>query len=415
MISFAINNSMFMQPRNVPESAWVGHIPFAAWLVEEVRPGVLVELGTHRGASYLAFCQAIQECAAPTLCYAVDTWEGDEHAGEYGDEVFLPLLDYHQRNYADFSRLMRMRFEEAVTYFDDGAVDVLHIDGLHTYEAVRGDFETWQAKLSKRAVVLFHDINVRERGFGVWKYWDEIRSQYPSFAFTHAHGLGVLLVGPEQPQALLDLCERNAVNGEAVLVNRLFDQLGKLITANVDIGTLAREQGRLHQLLHEGEATRQGVEQEAVRLRDQVNKVHADLERVTADYQNLHAHNQELLSAAGNVGTVQQLNEQLSEQLSQQLAQSQERLRRELGEELTHCQDRLRQELGEDLARSRDRVREQLSEELASSQDRLREKGVESDKLNAELRAVEGDLAQMRASLSWRLMGPFRRMRRMFD
>lgn len=361
MISFAINNSMFIQPRNTPESAWLGHIPFAAWLVEIMRPDILVELGTHRGASYLAFCQAVQACAAPTRCYAVDTWQGDEHAGEYGDEVFLPLLDYHQRNYADFSRLMRMRFEEAVEYFDDGTVDVLHIDGLHTYEAVRNDFETWKAKLSRRAVVLFHDINVRERGFGVWKYWDEIRSQYPSFAFTHTHGLGVLLVGAEQPQPLQDLCRLDTSNGDAVIGNRLFDQLGRLISANVDIGTLAREHGRLAGLVHEREVTRDALQQENEQLHAQFADAQAQLEHRTREYQAVAAHNQELVSSAEAVGLVEHLRGQLER-----------------------------------------------------SQSLLGEKDAEVQRLSTALRESTVELERMRSSLSWRLMGPFRRLRRMF-
>jgi hypothetical protein len=348
MISFPINNSMFMQPRNTPETAWLGHIPFAAWLIEVMRPGVLVELGTHRGASYLAFCQAIQNLAAPTLCYAVDTWQGDEHAGEYGDEVFLPLLDYHQRNYAGFSRLMRMYFEEAVEYFDDGTIDVLHIDGLHTYEAVRNDFETWKSKLSRRAVVLFHDINVRERGFGVWKYWDEMRRRYPSFSFTHSHGLGVLLVGEEQPDILLMLCKAAEEDDSAVLINRLFDQQGKLIGANIDIGVLAREQGRLAGLLQESEAGK---------------------------------------------GALAESNSALQEQLSQ--------IQERMNNELASTADAL------DMA-------EHLRGELARAQDALAQRDVEVQRLNGGLRETRLELQRMRLSLSWRLMAPLRRLRRMF-
>jgi hypothetical protein len=56
-------------------------------------------------------------------------------------------------------------------------------------------------------VVLFHDTNVRVRDFGVWRFWDEIRDGYAGhLEFLHAFGLGVLMVGPEVPQVLAELC-----------------------------------------------------------------------------------------------------------------------------------------------------------------------------------------------------------------
>jgi len=135
-------------------NAWVGHVPFGAWVIREVSPRIFVELGTHSGNSYFAFCQSVAEARLSSECFAVDTWQGDEHAGQYDDEIFDKVNAHHQEHYAGFSRLLRMTFDDAVTCFADGSIELLHIDGFHTYEAVRHDFESWLPKLAPGAVVM---------------------------------------------------------------------------------------------------------------------------------------------------------------------------------------------------------------------------------------------------------------------
>jgi hypothetical protein len=198
-LSFGLPPSRFLprryKPRNV--GSWSGHLAFASDLIVAAQPSLIVELGTHWGESYFTFCQTVEEHGLSCLCYAVDHWLGDEHAGRYGEEVFDEVSQYNDRYYKQFSYLLRSSFDDALSQFAAGSIDLLHIDGLHTYEAVRHDFTSWLPKVSKGGIILLHDICPKHQDFGVWQLWNEIKAEFPdTFEFHHSWGLGV--VGKER-------------------------------------------------------------------------------------------------------------------------------------------------------------------------------------------------------------------------
>ncbi len=195
------------------------------FLVAAAKPRVIVELGTQYGDSYCAFCQAVRALALDTRCYAVDNWQGDAHSGYYGPEVLADLRVHHDPLYADFSTLMEKTFDDALHEFKDGTIDLLHIDGLHTYDAVSHDLHAWLPKMSDVGIMLLHDINIYEHDFGVWRLWNEITQLYPCFAFNHGYGLGVAAVGVDVPDAVRSLFE--ADHRDAATIQRYFQALGE--------------------------------------------------------------------------------------------------------------------------------------------------------------------------------------------
>ena len=123
---------------------------------------------------------------------------------------------------------MPIEFDSALALFEPGSVDLLHIDGLHTYEAVKHDFETWLPKMSRRGVVLFHDTQDREGDFGVYKLWAELAALHPHFEFEHGPGLGILAVGEEVPPGLQPL--QSASPQEADVIRAFYARLGREIS-----------------------------------------------------------------------------------------------------------------------------------------------------------------------------------------
>ncbi len=216
----------FWSPFYIQQSAWLDHGAFAFWLIETLRPRAFVELGTHGGYSYFAMCQAVKALDLTTRCYAVDTWQGDEHAGFYSEDIFRRVQEHNERHYASFSRLVRATFAEALTHFPDGSIDLLHIDGRHFYEDVKEDYESWRPKLSNRAVVIFHDINVRENNFGVYRLWEDLKAQFPSFDFLHGHGLGVIGFGKDLPPEIVTLFEAGRDPQAVIDIRQAYGRLG---------------------------------------------------------------------------------------------------------------------------------------------------------------------------------------------
>ena len=209
------------------QRTWSGHLPFARDLVASLRPRLLVELGTHYGESYFGFCQSIVETGCDCTCYAVDTWVGDPHSLAYGREVYDDVEQHNSEQYGAFSHLLRSTFDDALAKFTEESIDLLHIDGLHTYDAVKTDFETWRCKLSDRAVVLFHDTVETQRDFGVYRLWAELSPNFPSFNFEHGHGLGILAVGSQPPPAFLDFLR--TANAKPAATRGLFAALGRRV------------------------------------------------------------------------------------------------------------------------------------------------------------------------------------------
>lgn len=67
-------------------------------------------------------------------------------------------------------------------------IDFLFIDGDHTYQGVKDDFEMYSPLVRENGWIAFHDINDseyhRSRNVFVEKFWNEVKDGYPNWEFN---------------------------------------------------------------------------------------------------------------------------------------------------------------------------------------------------------------------------------------
>jgi hypothetical protein len=161
-------------------TAWTDHIIFAQWIVNKQQPEVIVDLGVAFG--YSSFCFGLPKIGK---IYGIDTFEGDPMSG------YNNTFDYVKQKRKELN-MNNITFIKG--YFGlvakqwEKPIDILHIDGFHTYNAVKNDYDTWSKFVKDNGVILFHDTCVPH--YGVCQLFDEI--SLPKTNFTCSHGLGVV-------------------------------------------------------------------------------------------------------------------------------------------------------------------------------------------------------------------------------
>jgi len=156
----------------------------AAFLLTREMPKTVVEIGTARGGTLWFWCRIASPDA---LIVSVDL-PGGQFGGGYGVRE-VPRLVGHAENEQDIQLLAgnshSPKMLEAVKgLVGDRGVDLLHIDGDHTYEGVKQDWEMYSPLVNQDGIVVFHDIveyTALPQFIGVCqvdRLWDELKSEY---------------------------------------------------------------------------------------------------------------------------------------------------------------------------------------------------------------------------------------------
>jgi cephalosporin hydroxylase len=164
-------------------------------------PARSLEIGTNYGGTLFLLCNLSSPSAK---IISVDLPSGRFGGGyprrkiplfrqfpKSGQQQHLIRADSHRQETKE--RVLRILHGELLDY--------LFLDGDHTYEGVRQDFEMYAPLVRSGGIIALHDIAVHNRDTGcqVDKFWNEVKNQYrhqeivedPKQAWA---GIGILYV-----------------------------------------------------------------------------------------------------------------------------------------------------------------------------------------------------------------------------
>lgn len=118
--------------------------------------------------------------------YMIDPWQAPDPQSEYAqspDTIAKNKQPYFEECYhktlaaikpwAEQAVIMRMYSEEAAATFEDRSLDIVFIDSVHTYSAVKADIALWLSKVRIGGICCGHDYGNEPRFPGVRQAVDE--------------------------------------------------------------------------------------------------------------------------------------------------------------------------------------------------------------------------------------------------
>lgn len=165
-------------------STWRGHIEFAIWLIYSLRPfdpldnnlskPIIVDLGISSGTSLFSW-------AALNIGTIIGI-----NMTNHNNQIET-IYTYFKEKYRQTDNIKLTIPDSAFNHINQ-SIDILHLDGIHTYEAVKRDFETWWPQVNEQGIVIFHDIISFPDTIG--KFFNEL--QYEKIYMNHSGGVGII-------------------------------------------------------------------------------------------------------------------------------------------------------------------------------------------------------------------------------
>jgi predicted O-methyltransferase YrrM len=160
----------------------------------------VMEIGSEAGGTFYLWCRLT---ALGGLKISLDLPSGDSGSGRFRDKAALAARTAQFKCWSANVHVVtgdshqQSVWREVESILGGNQLDFLFIDGDHSCEGVKMDFEDYRCFVRPGGLIAFHDINDsefhRRQGCFVEKFWRELQGEKQEFnAHQEWGGIGVL-------------------------------------------------------------------------------------------------------------------------------------------------------------------------------------------------------------------------------
>lgn len=153
-------------------------------IFKNLKPKIILEIGTYIGGTLFCFCKLAPDDAT-IISIDLPFLGNKKKADSYITNTFQYFIKPNQKLHLIRENSQSIETVQKLEEILQGRkIDFVFIDGDHSYEAVKKDFELYSKFINKNGIIAFHDVSLLgAHSEGSGRFWSELKMNKNSYNY----------------------------------------------------------------------------------------------------------------------------------------------------------------------------------------------------------------------------------------